>query len=31
VVPVMARLFLPWVPGTSPGHETPAEAEVARA
>ncbi len=23
VIPTLARIFMPWVPGTSPGHETP--------
>ncbi len=25
VIPTLARLFMPYVPGTSPGHETPVE------
>jgi hypothetical protein len=24
VIPLLARIFMPYVPGTSPGHETPA-------
>ena len=24
VIPTLARIFMPYVPGTSPGHETPA-------
>jgi hypothetical protein len=24
VIPMLARIFMPYVPGTVPGHETPA-------
>ena len=24
VIPTLARIFMPYIPGTSPGHETPA-------
>jgi len=23
VIPTLARIFMPYIPGTSPGHETP--------
>jgi heavy metal efflux system protein len=28
VIPTLARLFMPYIPGTSPGHETPAVLEA---
>jgi cobalt-zinc-cadmium resistance protein CzcA len=31
VIPTLARLFMPYVPGTSPGHETPAVLEATSA
>src|SRR5207253_5694514 len=29
VIPTLARIFMPYIPGTSPGHETPAVPEAA--
>jgi len=26
VIPTLARMFMPYIPGTSPGHETPVPA-----